>query len=312
MDQGATRFFTSVIHEFAQSLGKENFYLIGEITGGREFAFKTLEATGLNAALGISDIPDKLEYLVKGSRNPVEYFSLFRNSLLVDKESHVWFRNKVVTLFDDHDQVRKGNNKARFCADNSHANKLVLNALALNATTLGIPCIYYGTEQCFDGEGGNDRYIREAMFGGKFGAFRSKGRHFFNEDSPVYRELAKILAIRKEKLPLRRGRQYLREISGDGEHFGLPHLMGDRMRAVVPWSRLFNDREILVALNTDPENAQSAWVVVDYDLHQEGERLQCLYATEDNQVGQEVEVKVKGALKAVFLTLPAAGFVIYE
>jgi len=28
--------------------------------------------------------------------------------------------------------------------------------MALNATTLGIPCIYYGTEQMFDGEGGGD------------------------------------------------------------------------------------------------------------------------------------------------------------
>ncbi len=70
MDPGATRYFASVIHEFAQSIGKENFYLIGEITGGRERAFHTLELTGLDAALGIDDIPDKLEYLVKGYRNP--------------------------------------------------------------------------------------------------------------------------------------------------------------------------------------------------------------------------------------------------
>ena len=72
-----------------QSLGKENFYLIGEITGGRGRAFETVEQTGLNAALGIDDIPDKLEYLVKGFRNPSDYFDLFRNSLLVQKESHV-------------------------------------------------------------------------------------------------------------------------------------------------------------------------------------------------------------------------------
>ncbi len=111
MDPGATRFFTSVIHEFTQRIGKENFYLIGEITGGRQRAFNTLETTGLDAALGIDDIPDKLEYLVKGYRNAWEYFDLFRNSMLVQKESHIWFRNKVVTLFDDHDQVRKGPTK---------------------------------------------------------------------------------------------------------------------------------------------------------------------------------------------------------
>ncbi len=212
MDLGATRYFVSVIHEFTQTIGKENFFLLGEITGGRKKAYETLELTGLSAALGINDIPDRLEYLVKGYRNPNDYFSLFRNSELVHKDSHVWFRDKVVTTFDDHDQVRKGDRKARFCADRN-ASKVVLNVLALNALTLGIPCIYYGSEQCFDGRGGNDRYIREAMFGGEFGAFRTRGVHFFDEDNRVYQELAKILDIRKQNILLRRGRQYLREIS---------------------------------------------------------------------------------------------------
>lgn len=90
--------------------------------------------------------------------------------------------------------------------------------LALNATTLGIPCIYYGSEQLFDGEGGGDaadRFIRESMFGGKFGAFRSRGRHFFIEDNQhVYQELSKIHKLRSQQLTLRRGRQFLRPISG--------------------------------------------------------------------------------------------------
>jgi glycosidase len=204
MDDGATRYFASVIHEFAQTLGKDNFFLLGEITGGRQNAYETLELTGLSAALGINDIPDKLEYLVKGYRNPNDYFRLFRNSELVHKDSHVWFRDKVVTTFDDHDQVRKGDHKARFCARN-RGDKVILNVLALNALTLGIPCIYYGSEQCFDGEGGSDRYLREAMFGGAFGAFRTKGVHFFDENNPVYQEFAKILQIRQDNIVLRPG-----------------------------------------------------------------------------------------------------------
>jgi len=103
MDPDATRIFASSIHEFTQSLGKENFILIGDITGGRKNAFDTLAVTGLNATLGIDDIPDKLEYMAKGYRNPLEYFSLFRNSLLINKDSHTWFNDKVVTIFDDHD-----------------------------------------------------------------------------------------------------------------------------------------------------------------------------------------------------------------
>ena len=55
---------------------------------------------------------------------------MFRNSLLVQKDSHIWFRNKVVTLFDDHDQVRKGGQKARFCAGDPSAHKLMTAALA--------------------------------------------------------------------------------------------------------------------------------------------------------------------------------------
>jgi glycosidase len=317
MDPGAARFFASVIHEFAQKIGKESFYLIGEITGGRSRAFNTLELTGLDAALGIDDIPDRMEYLVKGQRSSREYFDLFRNSELVNKESHVWFRNKVVTLFDDHDQVRKGEHKARFCAGSSSQQKeqnrvLLLNVLALNTTTLGIPCIYYGSEQGFDGEGGSDRYLREAMFGGEFGAFRSRGRHFFDEDSATYQELAKILRLRREKIALRRGRQYLRQISGDGQGFGYPEVMGGRMLSIVAWSRHFDDQHLLVALSTDPDGPREAWVDMDRQVYAPGSRLTCLYTSDPAQTGGSLEVQPAGGRLAVRLSLPAAGFAVYE
>ncbi len=70
MDPGAVRFFASSIHEFAQAIGKEKFYMIGEITGGRNRRLTTLEATGLDAALGIDDIPGKLEIPGQGVCEP--------------------------------------------------------------------------------------------------------------------------------------------------------------------------------------------------------------------------------------------------
>ncbi|AJE04117.1 alpha-amylase family glycosyl hydrolase [Geobacter pickeringii] len=313
MGSGATRFFASTIHEFAQRLGKENFYLIGEITGGREFAFETLETTGLNAALGVDEIPLKLEDLVKGRSDPSGYFDLFRNSLLVRKDSHVWFRNKVVTVIDDHDQVCRGAKKERFCAGDLKWRRLVLNALALNVTTIGIPCVYYGTEQAFDGEGGDDRYLRECMFGGPFGAFRTSGVHFFDEESPVYREFAKILALRKEKVVLRRGRQYLREISGDGINFGLPFAMGGEIRSVVPWSRIFDTEEMLLAINTDADQPRTAWVLVDHSLHADGSRFACIYSTDSTQLRRTMTVRrINDFVHAVEVMVPAAGFVIFE
>lgn len=308
MELGATRYFASVIHEFAQRLGKEQFYLIGEITGGRSRAFQTLEATGLDAALGIDDIQDKVEYLVKGYRDPQDYFCLFRNSLLIGKESHVWFRNKVVTMFDDHDQVRKGRDKARFCAG-EQGWRVVLNALALNACSLGIPCIYYGSEQYFNGAGPSDRFLRECMFGGEFGSRQSSGLHFFDETSAAYQQLAAILSLRRQLLPLRRGRQYLREISGDGIHFGVPTTIGGQIRSIVPWSRILADEEVLCAMNTDYDQAQAAWVTVDGALHSTGDSIEILYSTDPSQIGAGLQIEERNG-RAVFLTVPAAGFVI--
>jgi glycosidase len=311
MDPGATRFFAGVIHEFAEALGKDNFYIIGEITGGREFAFNRLEVTGLDAALGISDERVKLIGLFKGETDPSEYFDLFRNSVLVQKDSHVWFKDKVVTSIDDHDHVDQGGQKHRFSAGGF--SKLALPALAMSATTLGIPCLYYGSEQLFDGEGGGDgadRYIRESMFGGGFGAFRSKNRHFFDENQPTYVELAKIHGERRKRLPLRRGRQFLRQISGDGVNFGLPRRLGGPMRSVVAWSRIFNDEELLCALNTDPNNVSSAFVTIDDRLHETGSTLECVYSTAAGEMGKTVRVEARNG-KAVKLSVPPAGFAIY-
>ncbi len=313
MDPGASRLLGSAMHEFAARIGKDNFYLIAEITGGRANAFETLGITGLDAALGIDDIPDKLEFLAKGFRNPAEYFNLFRNSELVGQGSHTWFRNKIVTLFNDHDQVSKGQEKARFCADNAKA-KAVLSALAVNVMTLGIPCIYYGTEQSFDGHGtgdGADRYIRESMFGGEFGSFASRGRHFFDEESPVYIELRKILALRNADRIYTRGRQYLRPISGDGIGFGLPVMLGGRILGVVAWSRLLDDQEAVLAINTDLDHPRSAWVTIDATLHRPGDTLRCVYSTDSAQIGQVLPVEPRNG-KAIRLAVPAAGFVIFE
>ncbi|WP_005036587.1 alpha-amylase family glycosyl hydrolase [Holophaga foetida] len=315
MELGATRLFASMIREFTQTLGKEKFFLLGEITGGRERAFDTLEMTGLDAALGIDDIPDKLEYLVKGYRNPSDYFGLFRNSMLVNKDSHVWFRDRVVTLFDDHDQVRKGKGKARYCAG-EQGRKSILSVMALNALTLGIPCVYYGSEQYFNGAAeaeadGNDVFLRECMFGGPFGSMQSRERHFFNEESPAYAELARILALRAEKLALRRGRQYLRPISGNGIDFGVPEMLGGELRSLVAWSRILDRQEILVAINTDCDQARTAWVTLDAGLQREHFELTCLYSTDATRIGQKVMVEPRNG-RAVSLTLQASGVEVWE
>ncbi|HLL47565.1 MAG TPA: hypothetical protein VK399_12695, partial [Longimicrobiaceae bacterium] len=114
-----------------------------------------------------------------------------------------------------------------------------------------------------------------------------------------------------ERIELRRGRQYLRPISGDGENFGPPRMLGGEIRSVVPWSRIFNDHELLLAINTDPRSPRTAWVTVDAALHRPGDTLRCLYSSDPAEAGRTVVVEARNG-RAVRLTVPAAGFVIYE
>jgi glycosidase len=315
MGDGPTRYFASVIHEFTQTLGKEKFLLIGEIAGNR--AFETVEVTGIDAALGIGGIQEQLWKLPKGYSAPENYFSLFRNALYLKKGSHTWFRDKVVTMIDDHDQIwRSAGTKARFCSE-GEGDKLILAAMALNLYTMGIPCVYYGSEQSFDGQGGSDgrghfddQYIREAMFGGGFGAFRSRGRHFFDEEKAVFKAHGEIAAIRQKEIALRRGRQYLRDISGDGTYFGYPvNEGGGKIRSLIAWSRIFDGVEILCAINTDADAEREAWVTVDDELHADGDNMDCLFPAG----GKMVVIERSGDGRFVVnLKVGPAGFVIYK
>jgi hypothetical protein len=119
-----------------------------------------------------------------------------------------------------------------------------------------------------------------------------------------------VLALRRERLALRRGRQYLRPISGNGVDFGPPHLLGGELRSIVPWSRIFVNAEVLLAINTDPQAATTAWATIDDGLDAAGDELRCLYSTDRAQVGQAVTIEARNG-KAVQLTVPPAGFAAY-
>jgi hypothetical protein len=271
-----------------------------------------MQLTGLDAALGLADVQDHLDATATGRADPAGYFDLFRNSALIGKGSDTWLRDKVVTSYDDHDQVRKGDAKSRLCAS-PDGKALALPVIAMNALTLGIPCFYYGSEQLLDGNGGGenaDRYIREAMFGGAFGPFRSRDRHVFDESQPLYAEFAALMAVRRAEPALRRGRQYLREISGDGERFGLPTGFGGPVRSVVAWSRILDDREVLCAVNTDPDGPHSAFVTVDSGLLPPGRSLALRYASAKDQADR-VAVESRAGRAAVQLTLPAGMVAVY-
>ena len=153
------------------------------------------------------------------------------------------------------------------------------------------------------------------MFGGRFGGLGTQGRHFFNEDGELYRALAALMALRQKLLPLRRGRQVLHHISGDGVTFGLPHRLGERMRSLVCWSRLFIDQEVLVALNTDEAQPVTAYSTVAPTFRVEGDTFHLIFWYAPKPASpppSSLTTERKNGPLAVRITLPPAGFAIYQ
>lgn len=323
-----SRNFCGAIHEYAELIGKEDFWLLGEVTGGADMARNYLDIFGRNidAVLDIGGPAVQLAGMVKGVIDPSGFFGLFRghDSLGSHREAGRYH----VSILDDHDMVGRG--KHRFAAHNAIPNRYqqVAHAVGVQLTTLGIPCIYYGTEQAFDGtedrhdfsiepaQSFEDRYIRESMFGGTFGAFETAGCHFFDRTHPTYLRIAAIARVRNRRdqigLALRRGRQYLRETSFLGRPFVIP----DRGE-LVAWSRILFDQEVVVALNSHGTEGRGAHITVDAALHPAGSTLNVLYdgAWSDAELRhppqhQTAPVQHSNGRATVRIDLPPAGMAI--
>jgi glycosidase len=171
------RNFCGAIKEYAANLGKAGFFLVGEVAGGDFAADRYLDVLGrnLDAALDIGEMRLTLNNVAKGLTHPLAYFSGFDEGN-AEMGSHRNLGQRHVSVLDDHDHVFGV--KIRFSAE-AASDEQIVAGVALQLFTLGVPCIYYGSEQSFAGpevferrflpgwKGGDhaDRYLREAMFG---------------------------------------------------------------------------------------------------------------------------------------------------
>lgn len=318
------RNFCGTIKEFAFNIGKTDFFLVGEIAGGDYDQDRYLDVIGrnLNAALDIGGMRLNLNQVAKGLQSPNDYFSGFNpgNAIM---GSHRAIGDKHVSVLDDHDHVF--GKKLRFSAEAATDHQVVAG-VAMQLFTLGIPCIYYGTEQSLGGPeiserkwladfGSSDKYLRETLFGAEhplssglqgldnhskfdtdlpgFGAFGTVGHHCFNSLSPAYVRISHLTKIR-EKIPaLIFGRQYLRPISFLGKPFAV-YSEGE----IIAWSRILDDEEIVVVLNPHGNENRGAKILVDASLNTENGEFIIVGNTEEigdvsyagnNMIGKAIE-----------------------
>jgi len=286
------RAFCSTLKEFAANLGKHNFFLVGEVAGGdfTEDRYLDVLQAELNAALDIGEARLALGNVAKGLAHPDAYFDGFDPGHAI-MGSHRHLGTRHVSICDDHDHVFGP--KVRFSCDAASEHQVVA-AVALQLFTLGVPCIYYGTEQALAGPepserpwipewGHADRYLREAMFGpihprasGRaslrsdsmdtalpgFGPFGTAGRHCFDLGHPVFQRIQAMLAARAALPVLRHGRQYRRPFSIMGAPFAT-----SGAGEILAWSRILDDEEALCVINTHGQQFRGGDVLVDASMN---------------------------------------------
>ena len=294
VSQETGRNFCGNIKEFASNLGKADFFLVGEVAGSDEDAARYREVLGrnLNATLDIGGIRRTLHGVAKGLIPPAAYLR-FATTWDSQLGSHREAGEHHVSILDDHDHV--SGDKRRFSSD-AASNHQIVAGVALQLFSLGIACIYYGTEQALSGPeeaarqflpdyGSHDRYLREAMFGPEhprrsgtdglpngsssfdsslpgFGPFGTAGHHCFDQKSPAFLRLRALLEVRRKFPLLRVGRQYQRPISVFHEPFADP-----QAGEIMAWSRILDDEEALCIVNGHGNQPRGGDVVVDARLN---------------------------------------------
>lgn len=274
--------FCSNIREYAYALGKRSFFLFGEVASpsddiynryigqntsrqdGDDTVFFGLDSVlDFRLAEGVFADPNNapLRDVLMGRAGPQTLFNR-----LEAQRQRALNRGEIgrylVTFVDNHDGFWQPN--GRFA--NGATDDQVIGAIGYLMCALGTPCLYYGTEQGFSGNGG-DNQMREAMFDKAPG-----GKSLLNRGCRLYSEIARIAEIVRQREPLRFGRMYYRQIADASLSFGLP--FGSTY--TLAFSRLLYGQEVLVAYNISAA-ARSDRIIVDATLHPDLSQMTFLY-----------------------------------
>jgi glycosidase len=190
-----------------------------------------------------------------------------------------------VTFVDNHDQHERI--KHPFTPEEQ-----VTLGMTLLLSLQGIPCIYYGTEQLLQGTvdaSGNpdlnsNESVREALWGKP---------NAFSTTTSMYQSIQRLLQLRQNEPALRYGRQYFREVSGNGTDFGQSFGPG----GIVAFSRVLGDREVVIAANTGATEFTGK-ILVDRDLNATAQNMIQMFASkagEGTGSVQMIDAKIQQA-----------------
>jgi alpha-amylase len=241
VDMGFWQSFCPAIHSYAAGQGNSNFFMFGETYTGSESTAGSYTGTQGGGPFKFDSVLDYPLYFMVNS----VFATASGNTAQLETHYNAVAANyapgsqmQLVTFLDNHDQPRFLSTSAA----NNNTNRLKV-ALAFLYTARGIPSLYYGTEQSFDGT--TDPNDREDMFAGEFkdgpggvvSQLTSPGSDDFNMTHPLFQWIAALNNFRR-----------LYPALTLGSHVNQWNTPGGP--GLFAYSRVLNTQELFVVFNT--------------------------------------------------------------
>ncbi len=234
VEMGFWQQWCPAIHTFATAQGKPDFFMFGEIPHNSDAKVGSYTGAMGGGPFKLDSTLDYTLYFEINSvfANPtVSPQKLARHYHAVGKNYDPATQNQLVTFLDNHDQPR-------FLSISGATTNRLKVALAFLYTAQGIPCLYYGTEQAFNGA--KDPWDREDMFAGQFEWGPSTGDNF-NMTHPLFQWVARLNNFRRLYPALQTGVQVILFSNTNGP-------------GLFAYTRQLGTQEVFIVFNTATTN----------------------------------------------------------
>lgn len=234
VEMGFWQEWCPAIHEFAAAHGKTNFFMFGEVPHGADAKCGSYTGTMGGGSFKLDSVLDytlyfKINSLFAEARSSTKQIADHYEAIAANYDPAA--QNQLVTFLDNHDQPR-------FLSIKGATTDRLKAGLVFLYTTRGVPCLYYGTEQEFNG--GKDPWDREDMFAGQFEWGPSHGDNF-NMTHPLFQLVAKLNNFRRLYPELQTGAQSNLWSNANGP-------------GLFAFARRLGTQEVFVVLNTATTN----------------------------------------------------------
>ncbi len=289
--------FGPEVLEYARDQGKSEFFMFGEVFDTESKSY-TSRFTTTNKMQSVLDFPfqQQARNFAAGSQAATKLKSFFEDDdWYTDADSNAY---QLPTFLGNHDMGRIGMfiRQANAGADDAEVLQRDKLAHELMYFSRGNPVIYYGDEQGFVGDGG-DQGARQDMFPSQVASYNdddligtdaTTADENFDTGHPLYRAIGRLASVTRWHTALRNG--------------ALQHRYADEGAGIYAFSRMQRrtQREYVVAFNNS-ESAQTAAI----PTYTSGRSYYRVYGEGDSWLRTNAD-------RELSVTVPALSAVVYK